>query len=73
MIWAYNLAGYEITYLLPVLTRKFGNVDLQGPPNDCKGFSVNQKSIIFADVMKIINTNSLRFNCKAFNTVIQKE
>lgn len=52
---------------------KFGKVDLQGPPSECKLFSVGEKRIIFADVMKIINTEKLSVNCKEYNIVIKKQ
>lgn len=67
------MMGYELAYLLPALTRRFGIVDTQGPPTDCKAFSVKEKSIIFADVMKVINTESLKKNCKDYQIIIQKQ
>lgn len=66
--------GYEIDYIVPLLSAKFGSVNLVGAPSVCKSFSIADGAIVFADVTKIITGgNKLSDTCKDFEIIIQKQ
>ena len=65
--------GYEIAYILPALVKRFGRVDMQGAFTECKAFCVCERAIVFADVMKITNTDSLKKNCDSYKVILKKQ